>query len=193
MDVERQRYRELLEVVSHGYLITDPDGVIREANDGVAALMDVHPELLLGRSLLDFVAEDGRQDLRERIKHFLQVDGGSVQQWQSTLQPPGQAAFPPLSLSSPGEDPEGQTANLYWLLYDLTDRAETARALQISEARHQTLIEGLNDMLFVVDSAGCLTYVSPAVERIGYYQAREIIGQPRSFHRASRRLVRLFV
>jgi PAS domain S-box-containing protein len=108
MDVERQRYRELLEVVSHGYLITDPDGVIREANDGVAALMDVHPELLLGRSLLDFVAEDGRQDLRERIKHFLQVDGGSVQQWQSTLQPPGQAASPPLSSSSPGETPKGK-------------------------------------------------------------------------------------
>ena len=58
MQSERQRYRELLEMVSQGYLRTDLEGVIYEASDAAAALLDTPVESLCGRPLASFVAGD---------------------------------------------------------------------------------------------------------------------------------------
>jgi len=177
MQSERQRYRELLEMVSQGYLRTDLEGVIYEASDAAAALLDTPVESLCGRPLASFVAGDERQDFCERVSQFLRTGGGGVQQWQSTLQPSGRPGLAASFLIFPWRDPEGGTTGLCWLLYDLTDRSETIHALQIAELEHRALIEGMNDMLFVVDPEGQFTYVSPAVERIGFYKAHEVTGE----------------
>ena len=43
--------------------------------------------------------------------------------------------------------------------------------------RYRTLVENINDVLFTVDTAGCFTYISPAIERVSGYRQDEVVGQ----------------
>src|SRR5689334_2001228 len=47
VESERQRYRELFEFAPDGYLVTDANGRILEANNAIAALLNVSQEFLV--------------------------------------------------------------------------------------------------------------------------------------------------
>ncbi len=58
--------------------------------------------------------------------------------------------------------------------------AELARAneaLRASEEQYRTLVENVNDVIFVVDAAGVVTYASPALERFSGFTPEEVIGK----------------
>lgn len=64
LEAELRRYRGLFEQAPDAYLVTDGDGVIREANAAAAALLGVHGEALRGKPLALFVAGDDRRAFR---------------------------------------------------------------------------------------------------------------------------------
>src|SRR5262245_15130376 len=53
-EAERQRYQELFDFAPDGYLVTDADGIIQEANRAAAALLGVPQPHLLDKSLTGF-------------------------------------------------------------------------------------------------------------------------------------------
>jgi PAS domain-containing protein len=64
IEKEHQKYRELFDFAPDGYLVTNSDGVIREANHAVAALFNVSPARLLGKPLVVFVVVAQRPAFR---------------------------------------------------------------------------------------------------------------------------------
>jgi PAS domain S-box-containing protein len=59
---------------------------------------------------------------------------------------------------------------------NITDRKQAERQLQESEARFREIVENANDIIYRVDSHGCLTYANPATMRIlGYEQ--DVVGR----------------
>src|SRR5512140_2217887 len=54
---ERQRYQDLFDFAPDGYLVTDTNGVIREANKAAAELLHVTQERLVGKPLAVYVTE----------------------------------------------------------------------------------------------------------------------------------------
>jgi len=72
-EAERQRYQELFDFAPDGYLVTDPEGIIQEANRAAAALLGVPQPGLLDKPLTGFIAEEERQAFRA----FL-LNSGSV-------------------------------------------------------------------------------------------------------------------
>jgi len=64
------------------------------------------------------------------------------------------------------------------LLRDNDERRRIAAALQRSEERFRSLIEGMNDVVFTVGLDGLVTYVSPALERLTGHTPEETIGRP---------------
>jgi len=55
LETERQRYRDLFEFAPDGYLVTDADGTIQEANQAAALLLGVRQDFLGGKPLVVFV------------------------------------------------------------------------------------------------------------------------------------------
>lgn len=62
---ERQRYQDLFEFAPDAYLITDPYGVIREANQAAANLLNCSQASLAGKPLVVLVSVDTRSKFRQ--------------------------------------------------------------------------------------------------------------------------------
>jgi len=61
---------------------------------------------------------------------------------------------------------------------DITDHKQAERQLQESEARFRQIVENASDLIYRVDSNGCITYANPAVVRVlGYEREKEVLGK----------------
>lgn len=61
IEVERQRYQDLFELVPNAYLVTDRKGIILEANPAAATLFNVLQRFLVGKPLASFVSKEERR------------------------------------------------------------------------------------------------------------------------------------
>ena len=114
---ERQHYQDLFEFAPIGYLVTDLNGVIREANQTAARLLNI-PQIsyLVNKPLVVFVAKEDRGDFHNHISQ-LQTNKGS--KWQVLLQPRQGASF--LATCTVVVRDEAGAMGLSWLLQDITD------------------------------------------------------------------------
>src|SRR5262245_32943156 len=81
---ERQRYHDHFMFAPDGYLVTDLRGIIREANQAMAALLHTQVRFLLGKRLALFVPHDEKQAFRSALALLRQSD--RIQEWKMHLQ-----------------------------------------------------------------------------------------------------------
>jgi PAS domain S-box-containing protein len=95
LERERSKYIDLFEHAPDAYLVTDPDGVIHEANLAAGALFDVEPSLLAGRPLIDFVTRHDASSCAsflEKLRRF-GAPGGTAARVVLRVQPLGHSVF----------------------------------------------------------------------------------------------------
>lgn len=68
--VERQRYEELLEWLPEGYLLTDANGTIREANRAAAQMLGESAQFLMGKPLSIFIDPEERRNFYCQLNQF---------------------------------------------------------------------------------------------------------------------------
>lgn len=81
------------------------------------------------------------------------------------------------STKMPLKDPRGNIIGSFGISRSITEAKLLARQLAESEARYRGLIELAPDIIYRLDTAGRIVFVSRAAESIGY-QPEELIGQP---------------
>lgn len=153
IEAERQRYQDLFEFAPDGYLVTDINGTIQEANSAATRLLNVEQRFLVGKPLVSFIGEgaevEARRAFRSALLRFRQ--GGLViglnrntgveqvppQEWEVQLHPrqleksaepePGsqnQPCFDAALTVAPIRSHAGQSLGLRWLLRDITARKQ---------------------------------------------------------------------
>src|SRR5581483_11759267 len=127
---ERRRYQALFEFAPDGYLITDREGIILEANEAALVLLRVPPNFLPGKPLRVFIAQAETKEFHARLTHLLQTE--KTEEWELSVQPRSGAAFAAGLRVAPVIDANGKVMTLRWLLRDITARKEAEEAL----ARH---------------------------------------------------------
>ncbi|MBI1923429.1 PAS domain S-box protein [Candidatus Poribacteria bacterium] len=144
-EVERQRYQELFEFAPDGYLVTDTDGIIQEANRTAAILFNSHQDFLVGKPLIVFVVKEDRKAFHTQLTqlqtlHFAlnpdAIEGASLLRlqrlrgWEVRLQPRDSSPFPAAISVGDVRNPQGGLVALRWLIRDITERVQAEQRLK---------------------------------------------------------------
>ena len=175
LEAEQRRYHEVFELAPDGYLLTDLEGVIGEANRAAAALLGVRQDFLINKSLLLFIDEAERAALEAHVAQWQRV--GRVQtgrlpdiiRGKIQLRVHKGASFPADYTISPAHDAHGSITGLRWILRDLSESARTEQALREREYHYRTLFDHAGDAIFIHNLTGGFLEVNQvACESLGY-------------------------
>ncbi|MDM9380426.1 helix-turn-helix domain-containing protein [Chlorogloeopsis sp. ULAP01] len=127
LEEQYQRYEELFEEAPDGYLVTDAQGCIQEANYTATKLLNVEKRFLVGKLMISFVALEQRQCFRDLLTQLSQHR--KSQELIIGLQQRGGKLFNAALTVAVTYNQQGKPQNLRWLLRDTTDSRRGELAL----------------------------------------------------------------
>ena len=145
---EQQRYRDLFEFAPDGYLVTDLDGVICQANQAAAALLGVRQDFLPHRALISYVAPHDRERFYTYLSDAQEPDAGQMGEWELEIVPRNGPVFPAALSVAPSRRGE-EVTGLRWLLRNISasKRAEERERLLAKIEEDRETLEVLTEYL----------------------------------------------
>ncbi len=146
LESESRRYQELFNEAPDGYLVTDLEGTIQEANRATLTLLNVSQRFIIGKSVFNFIVEQERSVFQSKLIQPRQGDW--VREWEVRLFP---NRLPPIDVAvtvAVVRNQEYKPIALRWLLRDITER-KRAEKQQLHNAFHDVLTGLPNRALFM--------------------------------------------
>lgn len=177
VQVERERYQDLLEFLPDAYLVTDGKGIIREANGAAAKLLNVPQQFIVGKVLALFVSKEERSAFFSSLTRLRQHDSG--QEWEVRLVPRNAKPIDVTLTVATFPNQEGKPPVLLrWLLRDISEGKRVASKLRLLSYAAQQANESIVITSAELDKPGPkILFVNPAFTKMTGYTAEEIIGK----------------
>ncbi|MBD2388018.1 PAS domain S-box protein [Cylindrospermum sp. FACHB-282] len=132
LEAERQRYQDLFEFAPDGYLVTNAQGIIQEANRAAAELLNVSKHFLVGKPIINFIHLDERQRFYSELIQLSESD--RVREILARLQQRHGEIFDAALTVAVVRNPYGKPAALRWLLRDISERQRLASGVVNNES-----------------------------------------------------------
>jgi PAS domain S-box-containing protein len=180
LQAERQRYRELFELAPDAYLVTDLQGVIREANEAASTLLAVPAQYATGKPLPMFVPGPTKDGLWRHLSGLGEGKVDEVRNWETAILPRRGEPVDVLVSMVPARSPEGEVTGVRWLVRDITERkawerererlmaeqVEAEKALRVSMEKYKVLVESFPLGITVTDEQGRIVEANRESERL---------------------------
>jgi PAS domain S-box-containing protein len=168
LETERQHYQQLFDLAPDGYVVTDAEGIIQEANRPIASLLHVRQRSLVDRQLADFIVPEERDSFDARLAQLRDRKVDKVPYWVLRMRAHDGAPFwAAISVASVSGSPD-KPVSLRWLLRDITQRKWAEEALQQSEERYRTIVDNTQDGLTIIEDGRTVYVNDRACEIYGY-------------------------
>ena len=140
LEAERQRYMELFQFAPDGYIVTDLNGAILEANHSAAIQLNAEPGSLVGENALDYIDGSEHEEVRSRMRAL--HDGVvSRQALEFRMMPFDAAPINAAVTLAPMKDNDGQAIGYRWLVRDIGHWRQIEGELAQHRERLEELIE----------------------------------------------------
>ena len=170
----RHHYEDLFESAPDAYLVTDMDGVIREANQAAVRLLGLSKRFLKGKPFATFAAEEDRQTFRQLLLEMAQAS--ETVEREMKIRPRRREVVEVAIAVSIVRDSHGRPLLLRWLVRDLTGRN------QAEADRYRQIVEGVDDYaIILLDAEGRVLNWNLGAEHIFGYAEAEVRGRDYSF------------
>jgi PAS domain S-box-containing protein len=185
-----RRLMDIVEFLPDPTFVIDREGTVIAWNRAIEALSGVPKEEMLGRDntayaaafygsarplLIDLVISGAE----EGLEAYTEIEAGSGTLVAETFVPAwndrsGAYLWGKASLLY---TPDGEVAGAIESIRDITERKRTDQQLRQSERRYRDLVESINDIIYVIDPSGRITYVSPVIAHASGYDPAEVVGR----------------
>jgi diguanylate cyclase (GGDEF)-like protein/PAS domain S-box-containing protein len=153
-----------------------PDGVLVEVNPALCRLSGYEQNRLLGRSVMEFMAEPERRTAETGLAALVSGELGSSQHSRLMRHADGRYIETRVSIFPIRDLTSGAVLRLEAVVEDLSATAAAERELLLREARWQSLVEHSADVaLFCGPDAELLFVSASALSRFGY-QPSDVVG-----------------
>lgn len=119
---ERRRYQDLFDFAPDGYVVTDGEGIIREANQAAGAMLGVNPGLLAAKPLVLFVVHNERQAFVELLTRLRAEK--EIRKRELSIRPREGLPVPVSIFAAAIRDDQNRLEAVRWMLHDITDLKE---------------------------------------------------------------------
>ena len=171
-DVLMRRHQALMESALEGIHIMDIHGDIVESNDTFCEMLGYTREEAANLNVADWDAQWSRDELMERFKHLVTVDGALFE----TRHRRKDGSVIDVEVSTTGAEIDGQYY-LYAASRDITERKKIEHELRNSEQKLRMLMDNAADAVFVADPVTeRWLYVNGRFESLLGYSREELLG-----------------
>src|SRR5215203_860818 len=138
LDLERQRYASLFDFAPDAYLVTDPVGIVSQANQAAARLLRLPPSFMPGKALASYVANEDRPRFRTLLSSLSHASKSGTALFK--LQPrDGDIVEAELTYSTAAPALR-QPSTIRWMARDVTDQSRMARQIRALNAELEARI-----------------------------------------------------
>jgi two-component system, NtrC family, sensor kinase len=163
-----EEFRRLYDEAPFGYHEIDTSGRIVNLNRTECEMLGYSRQEMIGRPIVDFVAEDHREAARVAVAEKLRGERRLVPIERPYTSRDGRRLVVAIEERYRLDD-SGRIVGLRSTLQDVTARKQTEAALVASERRARALFDGIEDIVFVHDLEGRILDANPAAcRRLGY-------------------------
>jgi PAS domain S-box-containing protein len=175
VQVQQTQSQEWFNFATDGYLLTDIQGVINEANYAAATFMQARKEFLLGKPLGLFIAGDDRRRFYQRLVRLPEF--GGVENWETRIRRPnGQLRDVSLTAAAIVGD-KRQSINVRWMLRDISGARQAERDWLAEKNLADCLLESVEILIFLVDDVGTIGRCNSYAVAVSGYSANELQGK----------------
>ena len=171
-----KKYRSILENMEDIYCEMDLQGKCTFVNTSGCRFSGYSREELLSMHLRDLTVPEQVDRLSEYTWEIYKTGlPGKPYSWE-ILKKNGELAISEVIVTLI-RDNNGKPVGFRGLGRDISERMKAEKALRNSEKKYRELVENMNDIFYIADTEGRLTYISPVVEQVFGYGADDVIGQ----------------
>ncbi len=168
-----EKYRLIVDSAHEGIWAIDRDAVTTFVNSRMSEMLDYEEEEMLGRSLFDFMDEQGKEIAEINLERG--KAGVSEQHDFEFIRKDGSRIYASLE-TSPLYDAEGEYVGALAMVADISERMALLRELEERELFLRRINDNMLDLISQADADGNLVYLSPSSERILGYKVGELLG-----------------
>jgi PAS domain S-box-containing protein len=176
----------IINTVREPLIALDQDLMVVKVSDSFYEFFKVKPEDTVGQLIYDLGNKQWNiPKLRELLESILpqkaNFDNYEVEHTFATI---GRRVM--LLNARQVERALGKERIILLAIEDITERRQAEKVLaeqsekllSASEEKYRLLVENINDVFYILDKQGNITYVSPAVERFTKYKVGDLLGKP---------------
>jgi PAS domain S-box-containing protein len=132
-ETQALRYEELFEFAPDGYLVTDLNGIILEANLAAVALFNTKDvRSLIKKPLTVYIASASQVEMRSHISEVSEQK--STHTWDARVVPRHKPEVDVMFTLAPGRPGFRQAERFYWQVRDITERKQDEEAVRKASA-----------------------------------------------------------
>ncbi len=170
---QRLRYEDLFNFAPDAYLVTDLNGVVREANQMAANLLNIEQRHLIGKPLVTFIDENNRK----RFRLLLSTSQG-VTDFDILLDPRKALPINASARMALITDARGKPFEIRWVLRDVTESKRLQQAVRKSEERLMRMFSSAPILIVLLNEQGIILESNKASLDLLHYRPQEIARQP---------------
>ena len=170
-----RRYRELFDNIQEGLFFATPDGQFIDVNDAMVRMLGyVSRDELLGADVSAHLYPT--RLAKERLVRAI-TKTAVLRNYEETLRRKDGSLLHTLQNISAVRDSQGRVVQIRGLMLDVTEQKRFQSQLQRERDFNQKILNTTQSMIFVLDTAGLISYANRRCFEAGYRE-QDLIGQP---------------